>query len=67
MKYIDNASMVGYDAANKIEGVVGRNDIIIYLKEIFNVDILNDNNNYIGWMVGKIGDFQFKNGCITKR
>ena len=30
-------------------------------------NILNENSNYVGWMIGKIGDFQFKNGCITKR
>lgn len=58
---------VGYVDISGLEGLIGENDITRYLKEILNVDIINSNNSYIGWMVGKVGDFQFRNGCITKR
>ena len=64
---IDGVADVGYVAISGLEGLIGENDITRYLKEILNVDIINSNNSYIGWMVGKVGDFQFRDGCITKR
>ena len=64
---VDGVADAGYGAIVDLEGLVGESDITRLLKEILNVDILNSNNSYIGWMVGRIGDFQFKNGCITKR
>lgn len=54
-------------AADGFEDYFAEYNIAKYLKDILNVKILNENNNYVGWMVGKVGDFQYRNGCITKR